>query len=74
MIVAIKIKTDLVSRSAADNPDEQLCYFNKPNDDEYYNVFISKRIKAENFSEGIYFKIEIVRGKIEKRTLMLRKH
>ena len=61
-------------RSAADNPDEQVCYFNKPNDDEYYNVFISKRIKAENFSEGIYFKIEIVRGKIEKRTLMLRKH
>ena len=69
MIVAIKIKTDLVSRSAADNPDEQLCYFNKPNDDEYYNVFISKRIKAENFSERIYFKIERVRGKTEKENL-----
>ena len=49
-------------RSAADNPDEQVCYFNKPNDDGYYNVFISKRIKAENISEGIYFKIERVRG------------
>ena len=73
MIVAIKIKTDLVSRSAADNPDEQLCYFNKPNDDEYYNVFISKRIKAENFSEGIYFKIERVRGKTEKENFDAKK-
>ena len=52
--------------SAADNPDEQVCYFNKPNDDEYYNVFISKRINAENFSEGIYFKTERVREKTEK--------
>ena len=50
-------------RSAADNPDEQICYFNKPNDDGYYNVFISKRIKAENISEGIYFKTERVRGR-----------
>ena len=53
-------------RSGADNPDEQVCYFNKQNDDKYYNVFISKRIKAENFSEGIYFKIERVRAKTEK--------
>ena len=53
-------------RSAADNADEQVCYFNKPNDNEYYNVFLSKRIKAENFSEGIYLKIKRVRGKTEK--------
>ena len=53
-------------RSSADNPDEQVCYFNKPNDDEYYNAFISKRIKETDFSEGIYFKIEKVRGKIDK--------
>ena len=53
-------------RSAADNPDEQVCYFKKLNGDEYYNVFISTRIKAENFSEGIYFKTEIVRGKTGK--------
>ena len=53
-------------RSAADNPDEQVCYFNKLNGDEYYNVFISTRIKAEDFSEGIYFKTEIVRGKTGK--------
>ena len=60
-------------RSAAGNPDEQVCYFNKPNDDEYYNVFISKQIKAENFSEGIYFKIERVRGKTEKKNFDTRK-
>ena len=61
------------NRSAADNPDEQVCYFNKPNDDKYYNVFISKRIKAENFSEGIYFKIERVRGKTEKENFDAKK-
>ena len=53
-------------RSLDDNPEEQVCNFNKPNDDEYYNVFISKRIKTENFSESIYFKIERLRRKIEK--------
>ena len=60
-------------RSAADNSDQQVCYFNKPNDDEYSNVFISKRIKAENFNEGIYFKIERVRGKTEKENFDAKK-
>ena len=49
----------------ADNPDQQFCYFNKPHDGEFY-VFISKQIKAENFNQGIYFKIEKVRGKTER--------
>ena len=53
-------------RTSADNPDQQVCYFNKPQDDIFYNVFISKRIKAENFDQGIYFKIEKVRGNTEK--------
>ena len=60
-------------RSAVDNPDEQVCYFNKPNDDKYYNVFISKQIKVDNFSEGIYFKIERVRGKTEKENFDIKK-
>ena len=60
-------------RSVADNPNEPVCYFNKPNDDEYCNVFISKRIKAEYFSEGIYFKIERVRGKTEKENFDTKK-
>ena len=55
-------------RTSADNPDQQVCYFNKPQDDIFYNVFISKRIKAENFDQGIYFKIEKKR-KDRKRNL-----
>ena len=50
----------------ADNPEKQVCYFNKPNDDVFYNTFISERIKAEKFDDGIYFKIEKVRGKTDK--------
>ena len=53
-------------RSSADNPEKQVCYFNKPNDDVFYNTFISERIKAEKFDDGIYFKIEKVRGKTDK--------
>ena len=52
-------------RSVVDNLDQQVCYFNKPNGDEYY-VFISKRIKAEDFNDEIYFKILSVRGKTGK--------
>ena len=29
-------------RTLADNPDQQVCYFNKPHDDVFHNVFISK--------------------------------
>ena len=29
-------------RTSAGNPDQQVCYFNKPQDDIFYNVFISK--------------------------------
>ena len=60
-------------RSTADNLDEQVCYFNKPNDDEYYNIFISKRINAENFSGGIYFKVERVREKNKKENFDAKK-
>ena len=60
-------------RTSADNLDQQVCYFNKPQDDIFYNVFISKRIKAENFDQGIYFKIEKVRGKTEKESFDAKK-
>ena len=53
-------------RSSADNPEKQVCYFNKPNDDVFYNTFISKRIKGDKSNEGIYFKIEKVRGKTDR--------
>ena len=32
----------------------------------FSNTFISKQIKAEKFDDGIYFKIEKVRGKTDK--------
>ena len=53
-------------RSSADNPEKQVCYFNKPNGNVFYNTFISKRIKGDKSNEGIYFKIEKVRGKTDR--------
>ena len=53
-------------RPSADNPEKQVCYFNKPNDDVFYNFFISERIKAEKFDDGIYFKIGKVGIKTDK--------
>ena len=53
-------------RSSADNPEKQVCYFDKPNGDVFYNTFISKRIKGDKSNEGIYFKIEKVRGKTDR--------
>ena len=49
-------------RTQADDPEKQICYFDKPHDDKLYNVFISNRIKTENFSNAIYFKIDGVQG------------
>ena len=51
---------------SADNPEKQVCYFNKPNDDVFHNTFISERIKGEQYEEGIYFKIEEVSSKTDK--------
>ena len=56
-------------RSSADNPDRQVCFFNKPGDNVFYNTFISERIKEGEYSEGIYFKIEKVRGNNDKEKL-----
>ena len=53
-------------RSLADNPDRQVCYFNKPDDGVFYNTFVSERIKEGKYYNGIYFKIEKVRGNSNK--------
>ena len=50
-------------RTQTDKPDKQACHFKKPRDDELYNVFISNRMKTENFSNSIYFKVDRVQGK-----------
>ena len=60
-------------RLSADNPDKQVCYFNKLNDDVLYNTFISERIKGEKYEEGIYFKIEKIRGKTERENFYAKK-
>ena len=52
-------------RTQADDPEKQVCCFNKPRDDALYNVFISNRMKTENFSNEIYFKLDGVQGKDE---------
>ena len=52
-------------RTQAGNPEKQVFYFKQPRYDELYNVFISNRIKAEDFSKGIYLKINRVQGKDE---------
>ena len=42
-------------RSSADNLEKQVCCFNKPNDNVFYNTFINinERIKGEQFDDGI---------------------
>ena len=52
-------------RTQADNPDKQVCYFNKTCDDIFYNVFISERINSGSFDKGIYFQITRVRDNNE---------
>ena len=44
-------------RTQTSDPEKQVFFLNQPRYDELYNVFISSRIKAEDFSSGIYLKI-----------------
>ena len=55
-------------RTQADNPEEQVCDFNEPRNDQVYNIFISERIKSKNFEKGIYFKIDRVKSKTDSET------
>ena len=59
-------------RSHAENPEKQVCYFNKPNEDKYY-VFISRQIKGDEFDNKIYFKIEKLRGRDAKEIFSAKK-
>ena len=53
-------------RSAADNPDQQVYYFYKPNDDECYNVFISKRIKQRISVMGFILRLQVLERRQKK--------
>ena len=55
-------------RTKADNPEEQVYYFNQIRNDQVYLVFISERIKSGNFEKGIYFKIDRVESKTDSET------
>ena len=52
-------------RTQVNDTEKQVCYFNKPSNDELHNGFINNRIKTENFSNSIYFKIDRVQGEDE---------
>ena len=50
-------------RSNAEKPGFQVCDFNVGKDEQIYNTFISRRLKEEEFKNGIHFKIEKVKSK-----------
>ena len=60
-------------RTKADNPVEQLFYFNEPGSDQVYDIFISKRINSGNFEKGIYVKIDRVLSETDIETFSTRK-
>ena len=60
-------------RTKADNPVEQVSYFNEARNDQLYNIFISKRIKSGNFETAIYFQIDRVQSKTDKETFSANK-
>ena len=60
-------------RTQADNPEKQVCYFAKLNDDEFFNTFLSNRIKATEFENKIYFKIERIRSEDGLQTFTIKK-
>ena len=61
-------------RTQAENPEKQVCYFGKPNEDKFYNRFLSWRIKSENYENEIYFQIEKIRSADGSETFSAKKH
>ena len=57
-------------RASADNPEKQVCYFNKPNDDVFYNTFMSERIKGDKSNERMYLKLKKLEVRLIEKTLM----
>ena len=44
-------------RTDADNPDNQVCYFNSANDKPAYNEFVIECINTPNSENDFHFKI-----------------
>ena len=53
-------------RTDADNPDNQVCYFNSANDEQVYNEFVSERVKTPNSENDFHFQIIEVKSKTNK--------
>ena len=53
-------------RTDADNPDNQVCYFNSANDEQVYNEFVSERIKTPYSENDFHFQIIEVKRKTNK--------
>ena len=52
-------------RTQANDPEKQVCYFNKPRDNDLYNFFISNKIKTEHLCNGICLEVDRVHDKDE---------
>ena len=55
-------------RTEANNPDKQVCYFNRQKNDQMFNVFTSTRTNQQETEKGIYFQIDRVRSKTNEDT------
>lgn len=53
-------------RTEVDNLVRKACYFNVQNNDQFFNVYINKRINNKNLSDEIYFEI----GRVKRNTNM----
>ena len=60
-------------RTHAENPEKQVCYFAKPNEDKFYNTFLSRHIKGDDFQNKIYFQIERIRSRDGSQTFSAKK-
>ena len=60
-------------RTQAENPEKQVCYFAKANDDKFFNTFLSNRIKTAEYENKIYFKIERIRSADGSQTFSVKK-
>ena len=55
-------------RTEANNPDKQVCYFNRQKNDQMFNVFTSTRTNQQKTERGIYFQIDRVRSETNEDT------
>ena len=53
-------------RTDADNPDNQVCYFNSANDEQVYNKFVSESIKTPSSENDFHLQIIEVKSKTNK--------